>query len=98
MGTSMATNLLDFLSEASPEDPFEPKLHVYNRTQSKADKLVSQGALLAPSVAGTVRSIPISDPSLKITKASYVKRKYLRARVRCRSGEQLHNNLLYAAE
>ncbi|KAK9916515.1 hypothetical protein WJX75_003594 [Coccomyxa subellipsoidea] len=51
MGTSMATNLLDFLCKASPEDPFEPKLHVYNRTQSKADKLVSQGALLAPSVA-----------------------------------------------
>ena len=95
MGTSMATNLLDFLSKASPEDPFEPKLHVYNRTQSKVDKLVSQGALLAPSVAGTVPSIPISDPYLKIPK---VKRQYLRARVRCRSGEQLHNNLLHAAE
>lgn len=52
MGTSMATNLLQFLSHVSPEDPFEPRLYVYNRTQSKADKLVSQGATLAPTISG----------------------------------------------
>ncbi|EIE26757.1 3-hydroxyisobutyrate dehydrogenase family protein [Coccomyxa subellipsoidea C-169] len=51
MGTSMATNLLEFLSKLSPDDPFERQLHVHNRTQSKTDKLVSQGAVLAPSVA-----------------------------------------------
>ncbi|CAL8467100.1 g6636 [Coccomyxa elongata] len=51
MGTSMATNLLQFLSQVSPEDPFEPRLHVYNRTQSKADKLVSQGATQAPTIS-----------------------------------------------
>lgn len=52
MGMSMATNLLQFLSQVSAEERFEPMLHVYNRTQSKADKLVSQGAILAPSISG----------------------------------------------
>lgn len=56
MGTSMAINLQQYLSSLSPDDPFAPNLHVYNRTQSKTDKLVSQGATLAPSISGNIVS------------------------------------------
>lgn len=61
MGTSMATNLLQFLSQVSPEDPFESKLHVYNRTPLKADKLVSQGATLAPTIAGHPPALQVAS-------------------------------------
>ena len=54
MGFAMATNLQQFLGKLKPDDAFAPSLHVWNRTLSKADALVEQGATKASSIEGMV--------------------------------------------
>lgn len=54
MGLNMAKNLQKYLGSLHTEAPFHTSLYVHNRTQSKADPLIKEGATLAPSVAGAL--------------------------------------------
>jgi 3-hydroxyisobutyrate dehydrogenase-like beta-hydroxyacid dehydrogenase len=65
MGLSMATNLQGFLKDLPLDAPFHRSLYVYNRTQSKADILVSEGATLAPQIAGIPRASTVCLPRCK---------------------------------
>ena len=52
MGLAMARNLQDFLEKEKSSGAYDPSLRVWNRTQSKAQLLLDQGASLAPSISG----------------------------------------------
>ena len=52
MGLAMARNLQDFLEKEQSSGSYDPSLHVWNRTQSKAKPLLNHGASLAPSISG----------------------------------------------
>ena len=51
MGLAMATNLQEYLSKKQKDGTYNSSLLVWNRTQSKAQPLVQQGASLAPSIS-----------------------------------------------
>ena len=51
MGLAMATNLQEYLSKRQTDGTYNSSLLVWNRTQSKAQPLVQQGASLAPSIS-----------------------------------------------
>ena len=51
MGLAMATNLQEYLSKKHKDGTYSSSLLVWNRTQSKAQPLVQQGASLAPSIS-----------------------------------------------
>lgn len=52
MGLAMARNLQQFLEKEGSSSSYDPSLHVWNRTQSKARPLLDQGASLAPTISG----------------------------------------------
>lgn len=52
MGFAIARNLQDFLKKQGASGSFDSSLHVWNRTQSKAQPLVEQGSTLQASMAG----------------------------------------------
>ncbi len=52
MGLAMARNLQDFLEKEKSSGSYDSSLRVWNRTQSKAQPLLDQGASLAPSISG----------------------------------------------
>lgn len=52
MGLAMARNLQEYLEKEKNSGMYDASLHVWNRTQSKAQALLDQGASLAPSIPG----------------------------------------------
>jgi len=52
MGLAMARNMQAFLEKEKSSGCYDPSLHVWNRTQSKAKPLLEQGATLAKSISG----------------------------------------------
>ena len=52
MGLAMARNLQQFLEKDGSDSSYNASLHVWNRTQSKAQPLLDQGATLAANISG----------------------------------------------